>query len=113
MHIHICIYSCNSLSKVFASSHGDLRAEQSADNFTWWCALQYLLKHYQTVDLLVMATPQAQPEWGTIKLATQLGTKAFRCLDDRDDLVSGRVKCSDCVWMHLAIDQSLLHFDLG
>ena len=73
-----------------------------------WCVVQYLLKHYQEADLLVMATPKATREWGTRKLATQLGTDAFRSVSDQHPLVLGRMKCSDCSWMHLAIDQSLL-----
>ena len=70
--------------------------------------LQYLLKHYQQVDLLVMATPQATQEWGTANLARQLGTRPFQRIDDQCPLVLGQVKCTDCNWMHLAINQSLL-----
>ena len=72
------------------------------------CALQYLMKHYQQVDLLVMATPEATIEWGDAKLARQLGTNAFILLDDQHPLVVDRVKCTDCNWLHLAIDQSLI-----
>lgn len=71
-------------------------------------ALQYLLKHYQQADVLVMATPSSAQEWGTTKLAKQLGTDLFQPIDDHNPLVLGRVKCTDCTWMHLAIDQSLL-----